>query len=173
MKISIIIFAIVFIQAHHTIDNSGDSQLGYKLVVDVENIKSIITEVKDGQRLQDWTRAVIVLRVKKYDGIYELRSAKLYKIDFGWYLRDKKDSLYGYFEYKGITVLVYGDDADSFFSKTDHLKKFDFLRIRPREKPEEQFWPDLEIIFEPDVWVYNYIDGDFIFIDRDFYNPIE
>jgi hypothetical protein len=151
--------------------SSNYSRLVNELSLDVEEVNRIITEVIAGQSIQDWDRAVILLRVQKKDGEYEVRGTKINKVHFGWLLRGKKDRIFGFFEYSGKEVLVFGESADRFFSKTDRTRTFEFLEIKPEKEINEI--PQPPPVFEPKVWIYNYVNGDLVFRMIDYGDPLE
>lgn len=72
----------------------------------------------------------------------------------------------GYFEYRGHSFIVYGQHLDdAFFAKTDKRKAFAFYKPHNCSGKVESNELILDVIEDDSFsfWVYEYIDGDFIF----------
>ncbi len=111
----------------------------------------------------DWERAVFFINVEKDTGA---KIAVLYKQNFSWILSGKEDKLYGYFEFNGYPVLVYGDSASHFFSKTNKSKSIPWLKQYKKPKNRKTDPPPPPSIFEPEVWLYKFETEKFIFIQK-------
>lgn len=142
-------------------------ELKYSKVID------ILSEVYLANSQYNWDKAVFVINVKEDGGKYELKIAVLYKQDFGWLLRDKKEKLYGCFEFNKRPVLVFGEFANNFFSETDELRKFDWLKVLPRKKVTGKEIEEPPIIFEPEVWKYKFEQGTFLFVQKGTYSILD
>ncbi len=106
---------------------------------------------------------VIMLRIHREDGQnnskgenYELRLTWLHLKTFA-FVHFVDDKYFGYFEYKGRTVLVYGDDGPGFFfEKSNFKKQFDFIANKPYDYEHS---PPVSV--EGDVLIYNFSDGEY------------
>ena len=99
---------------------------------------------------------------------YELRITRL-SLECFTYFNLTKDKYFGYLEFKGHTVLVYGDQSPMFFfSKTKLKKQFDILSLPPYDDSKH---PPVSI--EPEVYVYIFTKNQFTPIESGmlgFYN---
>ncbi|WP_316846240.1 hypothetical protein [Pedobacter psychrodurus] len=111
------------------------------------NKLNVAVEEGDGK-----SEKFFVIRSKKFINYYELRFSVLHKNDFDWFLLNKKDKLQGYFLYKKVNVLVFGD-INNMFKLSDHFKPFNFIKLQPNR---DEVFGDKEppIIFEPLIWIY-------------------
>jgi len=122
--------------------------------IEDEIIKTVYDFIEPNYRLE---KSAILLNINKVNDCYEIKTAGLEKDDFRWYLMDKKDKLYGYTEYKGIPVVVFGNSADKFYEKTKVKNSFDYLTANKYKKPERKSKILEEpLIFEPMGWIYLY-----------------
>ncbi|MGQ7855233.1 hypothetical protein ACUN24_13440 [Pedobacter sp. WC2501] len=105
-----------------------------------------------------------VIRSKKINDYYELRFSVLHKNDFDWFLLDKKDKLQGYFLFKKLNVLVFGD-INNLFKVSDNYKTFSFIRLKINQ---DEAVDDREppINFEPLVWIYIVKNKKIKFLDK-------
>ncbi|WP_313260640.1 hypothetical protein [Sphingobacterium sp.] len=107
-------------------------------------------------------KSVIVLNINKIDNNYGIKPTGAEKEELRWYLEGKRERLYGYSNFKGIPVMIYGNSAHKFYKKTKDNESFDFLipykHKKVKNKGEIADEPE---IFEPMVWVYLYHDDKF------------
>jgi hypothetical protein len=106
---------------------------------------------------------VFVINVEKIADGFEFSMKLLNKTELPSILRDTKDTLYGYFEINNRPVVVFGDSASYFFSKTNDSKEFDWLKPSPPLAPGE-----LYIVPKDDrmTWVYRFEKGEFKFYKK-------
>lgn len=119
-------------------------------------------------------KSVIVVRIIGKGEKYEVRASVVYRDDFNWYLFGKKDKLFGFTEYNGILVLIFGNSADKFFIQTNTKENFPFLNTEGYreniEHPEIEIEPDM---FEPVVWVYLVRNGKYALIEKSAFPLLE
>lgn len=149
----------IFLSIHISNQTNEEMKVS-KLFVNNSDIKQVLLNntYEANQSLYSLDKSVMVLRVSEFfeKEKYEFRTAMVYKSDFNWYLEDTSDSLFGFFNYQDLIVLVFGDASKHFFTKTGYSKEIEFLHNRSEQNqiPEEIEKPPM--IFEPEVWVYIY-----------------
>lgn len=95
----------------------------------------------------------LVLRVEeKPVGLFEIRVSIVDKTSYGLLTLNAKDKLSGYFDYKGVPVLVFGPKETSLFKKTGQKKTLDFVKQYPSGT-------GMARIFDPIVRIYRLKDG--------------
>jgi len=172
--LTILILFTLFTNTNHLNDNSLNPSTVNELVIKVEDVGKIIEHVNELRELRDWDRSVIVLIIEEKEQHTELRATFLYKSSFIWYMKIKPGALYGFFNYRGITVLVFGDDAEYFFLKTDRTKHFDYLEVKTEYDDDPEIEElDIPSIFEPFELVYHYVDRKLIFIEEGYFYPFK
>ncbi|MDJ1471161.1 hypothetical protein QNI19_23085 [Cytophagaceae bacterium DM2B3-1] len=68
-----------------------------------------------------------------------------------------KDSLLGYFDFKGVPVLVFSNKVTPLFTKTNQQKKLNFVEeimAVPTDKEDENKISPPPSNFEPTIWYY-------------------
>jgi hypothetical protein len=151
--LSAIVFNLLIVAQNNSI-----ATLPLLKVNDVFNPAILNTAVKSALYSSD----IIMLRIRKIKPIktendnYALSVATL-DLDAFKYFKFHTDKYFGYFEYQGHTVLVYGDDnIGYFFSQMTTTKYFYFLAYKPYDTDKN---PPVSI--EPDVYIYRYANGKF------------
>lgn len=172
--ILIVLFSLLTINLCYACDST---KMNNVILINLEDsqVANIISDVYSQTTNQyNRNKYVFVIRISKTDDNSEMRISIIHKQHFGWILRDKKIKIYGYFEFEGYPVLVFGDSVDDFFSKTDKYVKFDWLKsLPPLQKLEEGEIPEPSPRFKSDVWIYKYIESEFIFDKKGFYTILE
>jgi hypothetical protein len=74
---------------------------------------------------------------------------------------------FGFFNYKGKTVIVYGDKASLLLKRTDDKEYFAYLPMKEVTKNDNSILTHPPINFEPIVYVYELRNNDFIFRNCD------
>lgn len=69
----------------------------------------------------------ILLNINQIDDGYDIRIAEISKESLKWYLIGKKDKIFGFSCYREMPIIVFGNGANNFFSKTKNKTQFDFL----------------------------------------------
>jgi hypothetical protein len=135
-----------------------------KLGIKCPQIYDIISEIYTiNQNQYNWDKNTFFISVQMEADDYELRIAILSKQDVSWLLRDHRKELYGYFEVGKCFVLTHGELASMFFSKSNEAKEFDWLKISSKNKALSKEIDVPPIIFEPEVWIYRFVNGKFLF----------
>lgn len=172
-----IMYTCIFILILISCNESTKNIKMHQLISKTESLDGILDHYLENMGwFYNWKENVIVLRTERMNnGDLQARLAALHRQDFSWYLRGKQIPVYGYFEYDGKTVLVFGKASEIFFEKTDQYKELVYLQVTEVEKPVVQ---DGEIpppprVFEPHVWVYEYKDGEFKFLEDGLYYLLE
>lgn len=156
------------------------SACSYSKTIDVNNlgikypqIYDIISEIYTINHNQyNWDKNTFFISVLMEKNDYELRIAILSKQDISWLLRDNRKELYGYFKVGKCFVLTYGEYASMFFLKSNEAKQFDWLKISSSNKALSKEIDAPPIIFEPEVWIYRFINGKFLFDKKGGYSVI-
>ena len=127
--------------------------------IEDEIIKTVFEHLEEYSILK---KSVIVLNINNIDNFYELKAAGLEKEELRWYLEGKRERLFGYTDFNGIPVLIYGNSAHKFYDRTKDKTSFDFLipYTHKKAKNKGKIAGEPEI-FEPMVWVYFYHDDKF------------
>ncbi|MDB5257335.1 MAG: Uncharacterized protein JWM14_2030 [Chitinophagaceae bacterium] len=129
---------------------------------------------RSNEKQYDWDKTVFVLNINKVNDDINLRITVVYKQDFRGSLRDRKDKVYGYFEFNKYPVLVFGDGASDLFSKTDKAMEFDWFRqLPPQKKASDNEIQEPPGIFEPEVWLYKFKNGKFEFSKKGYYDILD
>lgn len=103
----------------------------------------------------------ILLNINQIDDGYEIKVAGFSKEAFKWYLIDKKDKLFGFSYYKEMPIIVFGNGANNFFSKTKNKNHFNFLETKKIKSPTKSRIPEEPLVLEALVWVYIFEDDSF------------
>jgi hypothetical protein len=128
-------------------------------------IADMVLEVNNqnlGYENYNWINYAFVINVKKIADDYEFRIKIFHKTEFPSILRDTKDTLYGYCVVNNRDVVVFGDSAGYFFSKTNDSKEFDWLKPLPPVKGQVRIIPK----DDREVWVYRFEKGGFKFYKK-------
>lgn len=126
----------------------------------------------------NWTRSVCIINTKKVEQRYEIRVSFVYREDLDPYISESHamDSLYGYFEFRKMDALVFGNEADVFFHKSGEKKSISYLNVgthlHEKEGKESTFSPP-PLVFEPLVWIYAYDRGDFSYVDKGLFHLLD
>lgn len=140
-----------------------------------KRIEYLLASMKIGEKERHNLRTgVYVVKVQKTDNYYELKLGVIFKDDFQWYLKDKRDKLLGYFEFNKRNVLVFGAYAPSLFSTLASAKSFDFLNLKMQnEQVDSAAIKPPPIIFEPEVKVYHITSRKIILHKKGLLNLLE
>ncbi len=141
-------------------------------VIDMGEIQQHIIApfYEENKKYVNEIRSVFVIRIVNADE-YEIRVSIFQESYFKWYIINEKYPLLGTTQYIGRPVLIYGNAADNFYSPTKEIEKVDFLeRISKRR---EKLLQEEVIIFEPEVWIYNYKDGEFVLEEKGVFPLLE
>lgn len=148
------------------------------LAVKNEKLSNILNDIHN-QRLQneDWKNVILVLKIanRKADST-KLRISIINKNDIAWYLHDKKDNSIGFFVNQSDTVLVFGDYNESLVNLTGQKKAFDFIPcsgVTKNNIPHKSQNAEPPVSFEPQVWEYNFFQGNIIFKEKGMLDLLE
>lgn len=173
----VIIQACIFILILISCNKSTNDIKVHQLIFKTESLGGMLDDYLENMGwFYNWQDNVIVFRTERMsNGNMEARLAAIHRQDFSWYLRGKQIPVYGYFEYDGKTVLVFGETSEIFFKKTEQYKELEFLRVIEVEKPvvQEGEIPPPPRVFEPHVWVYEYRDDEFVYLEDGLYYLLE
>jgi hypothetical protein len=173
------ILSLIFLLLLKTCANSEEKapDLHYANVITPKDAKTneTITVLLDGKDGSIDTGTVFVVKVSRLKDSYEFRTGVITKRDFKtqWYFDVKKDKLYGCFDYNNHPVLVYGEGADFFYSKTSQTIILDFIPNNSQTKIEPRPKDMPPIAFEPPVRIYLFKDGVMTFQKRGLFELLE
>lgn len=162
----IIIWSIVFTWSFSSCKAYQENELNMLIVKDFQIIEVLNKIVKEESEYGGIENHLLIVRVEKKKSSYEIRIGSFSKNSMSSYLTGKKDKPLGFFEYEGITVVVFGLKERLFFEKTNNTKGFPFLEAKPKMKVEEGKIPPPPVIYEPIVWIYMYENEKLQFIDK-------
>ncbi len=130
-------------------------------IKDVSINKILEDFVKEENSYSDVDKSIIIIRIEESNNNKEIRIGALYKEVLELYLLDKKDKSIGYFDYNGVTVIVFGKTENSFFEKTDIEKEIFLNKTKHKLKERKTEVPPPPLIFEPIIRIYLYKEGNF------------
>lgn len=137
--------------------------------IENEVVKTVFEYLEENSILK---KSVIVLNINNIGNTYEIKATGVEKEELKLYLEDKRERLFGYSDFKGILVMVYGNDAHKFYNKTTTKTSFDFLTPYKRKIVKSKgIIEDEPEIFEPMVWIYSYHDDKFELIMKEMALP--
>ena len=128
-----------------------------------EVIESFINEEA---KYGDIKKNTIIIKLENSNDVKELRMGALYEESLSSYLINKKDKPLGFFDYKNLTVIVFGENESTLFEKTNTKKIFPFLEIKIEKEVKKGEVPPPPVIYEPVVWIYVYEKGKFDLKDK-------
>lgn len=163
---------IVFLLLILSIPCKGQQESQYEATMMVKpkhaEINTIVATVNDKlKKFIDPNKTVFVVYAYKQKDTYLVQVTIFQKSDFGWFLRDTQEKIFGFFEYQDIPVVVFGESSNVLFTKTKEKIFFEWLKALP---PLDK---DLLVIsshFEPPAWKYAFLNGTFDFKGTDFWN---
>jgi len=82
------------------------------------------------------------------------------------YLTGKKDKPFGFFDYEGFTVIVFGENRNLLFEKTNIRKVIPFLGAKPELKTKEIKVPPPPVVYELFIWIYHYTKRELELVDK-------
>jgi hypothetical protein len=145
---------------------NGKNELTMLLVKEPQIYKFLNDIIKEEDEHSNLQKSTLILKIENVENSFEIRAGMLYEENISSYLSEKSDKAIGFFEYKGVVVIVFGEDISTFFEKTNKNKSFSFLEERPKFKTKEGQPPPPPVIYEPIVWIYLYRDGKFELTDK-------
>lgn len=125
----------------------------------IKMVTSIYSELKN---MVHPDKTVFVIKIFDLKAGQKIDVTIYNKTDFGWTLRDSKEKPYGLFKYNNLPVVVFGQSCDKFFTTTDENIFLEWLRPLPPLPDDKVYIP---INFEPPIWSYEYLNGNFTFND--------
>lgn len=123
----------------------------------INMVTSVYNELKN---IVDPDKTVFVIK------IYDLKKGQKFdvtiynKADFGRSLRDTKEKPCGLFKYNNLPVIIFGQSCDKFFTTTSENVFVEWLKPLPPLPDDKVYIPTS---FEPPIWSYEYLNGNFIF----------
>jgi len=161
-------YAIIFFLIFSLISCNNERTRIYRLKVKEVEInrilKKIILKEKRDFNVKDLI-IVLTLDKKKNRKDYEIRIGRIYEKGANMFLSEIKNPM-GFFKYKNVLVVVFGnDDTELFFKKTNVKKYFSFLEKKTKSVLKEGEIPPPPVPFEPIVWIYSYNNGKIELID--------
>lgn len=165
MKFSYLSLFLIFF----TLPNCGPTQGQNlnKLDIKEKKVYNILqTIIREEKEYSDIDKNCILIKVEKTNNGVELKIGLLYEEILSSYLTEKKDNVIGFFDYEGITVIVFGDKNNNLFKKTNVKKNIPFFYVKPEIKIKDEEIPPPPVIYEPIVWIYTYYNKEFNLIDK-------
>ncbi len=168
------LFCLISISTYSNANNNYKDTSIKLIALKYNQIEDVILGMHSSYKnLYNWEKSVYVINIKKNNNKYDFRIAIIYKDDFGWILRDKKMKLFGYFEIENNPVLVFGETANKFFSITNELMQLDWFKALPEIRKDKSEIKEPPVIFEPEVWLYQFKKGKFIFYKKGYYSILD
>ncbi|MDJ1505465.1 hypothetical protein [Xanthocytophaga agilis] len=141
-----------------------------RLTVNHHGIKSILRkmyrEEKDSFESPHDDIFTVLRLEEKSRYVYEIKVGIIDCTSYTHLTSATKDSLLGYFDFKGVPVLVFSNKVTSLLTKTNQQKKFNFVEAiiaAPINKEDENKIPPPPSNFEPTIWYYTLKDREIIF----------
>ena len=154
----LIICSIVFLLSFSSCKASQEKELNMLIVEDAQINDAIKVLVEEEFEYGNLEKSAIIIKIEKLINGYEVRIGALFKESISSYLSDKEDKPFGFFEFEGVAVIVFGEEESLLFEKTNNKKSFSFLKAEPELKVKEGEIPPPPVIYEPIVWIYAYED---------------
>lgn len=126
-----------------------------------ETLKTIYAQEKGNY---DWARSVFVIKTEKHKNALRIKVSIFYKEDFAHYLRNKKDKIFGYFEFDDNRAIVFGADSKALFLPTKESVLFVWLQPLPKNKYKGKVNP--LVIFEPEGRIYEVREDEIILVEK-------
>lgn len=155
----LIIWSIVFLWSVSCCMANNQTELLMLKPKDLQITEVLELIIKDESEYGNIEISTILFKIEKLEIGYEIRIGTLYTESISSYLAGRKDKPLGYFEYEGVTVIVFGEEEKLLFDKTNKMKSFDFLKTKPELKDNKVEIPPPPVIYEPVIWVYTYEHG--------------
>lgn len=129
------------------------------------SIYPILKEIYDS-KIHHVPDEVFLININKTDISYQFKAALLQKRDFKSHISVNDNMPIGYFNFDTISVIVFGKSVDVFFSIEETKTSFLWLKKHTSTKKVKNKIPPVPNTFEPEVWIYNFIDGEFVFEEK-------
>lgn len=150
----LIIWSIAFLWSFSSCKANQESVLHMLIVKNIQINGVLYGIVKEESEYGGIENELVIIKFEKDESGYEIRIGSLSKKSMSSYLTGKKDKPFGFFEYDGVTVVVFGVEEKLLFEKTNNTKSFSFLEAKPELMVKEGEIPPPPVIYEPIVWVY-------------------
>jgi hypothetical protein len=108
---------------------------------------------------------IVMLCIYKKLKLVEIKVTVIDKKIFSYVQKRKKQSLWGFYDFHAIPLLVFGDTVRQYFNETGELKTFDWIRDMSSYKGKEEI-----TLFDPTVWLYKSDRCKFVFLRKDVYD---
>ncbi len=161
-----LIFFIASIFSLSSCKANQENELNMLKVVNNQFNEVLESFVNGEVKYSDIKKSIIIIKLENSNDVKELRIAALYKKHLGRYLENKKDKPLGFFDYKNLTVIVFGENEKTLFEKTNTKKIFSALEIKTEQEVKKGEVPPPPVIHEPVVWIYVYEKGTFDLKDK-------
>lgn len=159
-------FAWVFVFWSFSSCQAQRNEFAFLIVKDIQ-INEILKQVLvEESKYGSTENKIIIMRVENDKNEYEIRIGILSEESISPYLTGKQDKPVGFFDFEGVTVVVFGEDGNMFFEKTINKKYIPFLEAKPEVKIKEGEVPPPPVIYEPIIWIYIYNNEKFILTDK-------
>lgn len=162
----LLIWSFVFIWSFSGCKANQSNELNMLRVKDTQINEALKVFVKEEAEYGSLEKSVIIIKLEKDNNGNEIRIGALYKESMSLYLTGKKDKPFGFFDYEGITVIVFGENENLLFEKTNIKKVIPFLEAKPELKTKEGKVPPPPVVYEPIIWVYLYNNGKLELVDK-------
>lgn len=181
MNLRIFLTILTFVSLNSFAQSSLSNKV--KGVNNKQRVKKL--NVKDGQIItalekviqQDKTDSIkdnlYIIKIGQVKTSHELRIANVSKGIFSEYITGKKDPLLGFFNHRSYTIFVYGKSIPDLFYETNETVSFPFMNNTLKRKPKKNGIEYPPIIFEPNVWLFDYSNKQLIYKDVGYFNILE
>lgn len=160
MKINkLIIFTLVIIGNFVSCKASQMTELFLLDVKESQVKEAFKLFVEEERKYGDVTNSIFIVKIEKSEKNYELRIGALDKESMSSYLVEKHDKPFGYLNYEGVTIIVFGEDKNPFFEKSSIKSNFSFFKSNKKLKIKKGEIPPPPVIYEPVIWIYIYEKG--------------
>ncbi|MDD4727447.1 MAG: hypothetical protein PHN55_01685 [Dysgonamonadaceae bacterium] len=162
----LLILSFIFVWSFSGCKASQCNEFNMLRVKDTQINDVLEVFIKEEAEYGNLEKSVIIIKSEKSDNSNEIRIGALYKESMSSYLMKKKDRPIGFFDYEGVTVIVFGENENLLFEKTNIKKIIPFLEAKPDLKIKEGEVPPPPVIYEPIVWIYLFNNGKLELVDK-------
>lgn len=167
MKINkLLIFFIASVFSLSSCKANQENELNMLKMVNKQFNEVLESFINEEAKYGDIKKSIIIIKLENSNDIKELRIGALYEESLSSYLTNKKDKPLGFFDYKNLTVIVFGENEKTLFEKTNTKKIFSALEIKTEQEVKKGEVPPPPVIYEPVVWIYVYEKGKFHLKDK-------